>query len=131
MFQVRWRINEKILDTVLTCLREKIAVGDLPVLKDIPLPPVPEGVIVDGTGRLKAPSKRDDEEEEDFKERRKAHYTYKRLVDKVGADADGLTDRSTGFACICARRLTSSPIVLWISPCVFGLTSLVLAVLRY
>ena len=68
---------------MLICLREKIAVGDLPVLKDIPLPPLPEGVVMDGTGRLQAPTRRDDEEEDDFKERRKAHYAYKRLVDKV------------------------------------------------
>lgn len=69
---------------MLTCLREKIVVGDLPVLKDIPLPPLPEGVMLDGTGKLIAPTRRDEEEEEDFKERRKAHYAYKRLVDKVG-----------------------------------------------
>eukprot|EP00903_Cladosiphon_okamuranus_P015271 g14112.t1 len=81
--KVRWRINGSILDTVLTCLKEKIAVGDLPVVKDIPLPPPPEGVVLDGTGRLKAPTRRDDEEEEDFKERRKEHYAYKRLVDKI------------------------------------------------
>eukprot|EP00752_Nemacystus_decipiens_P002243 g2126.t1 len=81
--KVRWRINGDILDTVLTCLREKIEVGDLPVLKDIPLPPVPEGVVVDGAGKLTAPTRRDDEEEEVFKERRKAHYAYKRLVDRI------------------------------------------------
>lgn len=81
--QVRWRINGHILDTVLTCLRDKIAVGDLPVGEDLPLPPVPEGVIVDGRGMLRAPTKRDGEEEEDFKERRKRHYAYRRLVEKV------------------------------------------------
>lgn len=68
---------------MLTCLEEKIAVGDLPVVKDIPLPPPPEGVVLDGTGKLKVPTRRDDEEEEDFKERRKAHNAYKWLVDRV------------------------------------------------
>ncbi|CAN0414773.1 unnamed protein product [Pylaiella littoralis] len=81
--KVRWRINGHILDTVLTCLRDKIAVGDLPVGEDLPLPPVPEGVIVDGRGMLRAPTKQDGEEEEDFKERRKRHYAYRRLVEKV------------------------------------------------
>ncbi|CAM9586380.1 unnamed protein product, partial [Hapterophycus canaliculatus] len=81
--KVRWRINGDILDTVLVCLTDKIAVGDLPVIKDLPLPPVPESVIVDSSGRLKAPSKRDDEDEEEFQERKSAHYAYKRLVDKV------------------------------------------------
>ncbi|CAM9263757.1 unnamed protein product [Scytosiphon promiscuus] len=81
--KVRWRINGDILDTVLVCLRDKIAVGDLPVINDLPLPPVPESVIVDSSGRLKAPSKRDDEDEADFTERKSAHYAYKRLVDKV------------------------------------------------
>lgn len=80
------------MDTVLTCLKEKIAVGDLPVGKDIPLPPLPEGVIMASTGKLKTPSKRDDEEEEDYKERQKAHYAYKRVVDKVR-----WTDRSDGL----------------------------------
>lgn len=68
------------------CLRDKIPVGDLPVMDDLPLPPVPEDVVVDSSGRLKAPTKRDDEDEEEFKERRTAHYTYKRLLDKVRCD---------------------------------------------
>lgn len=71
------------MDTVLVCLKGKIAVGDLPVINDLPLPPVPESVILDSKGKLKAPSKRDDEDEDEFQERRKAHYAYKRLVDKV------------------------------------------------
>lgn len=69
---------------MLVCLRDKIAVGDLPVMKDFPLPPVPEGVVLESSGKLRAPSRREDETEEDFKERRKTHYAYKRLVDKVG-----------------------------------------------
>ncbi|CAN0442358.1 unnamed protein product, partial [Ectocarpus sp. 12 AP-2014] len=34
--KVRWRINGHVLDTVMVCLRDKIAVGDLPVIKDLP-----------------------------------------------------------------------------------------------
>lgn len=68
----------------MICLRDKIAVGDLPVGKDLPLPPIPEGVVVDGRGMLKAPTRRDDEEEEVFKERKKTHYGYRRLLEKVG-----------------------------------------------
>lgn len=70
----------------MTCLRDKIPVGDLPVDKDLPLPPIPEGVVVDGRGILKAPTRRDDEDEEDFKKRRKTHYGYRRLLEKVGLD---------------------------------------------
>lgn len=86
---MRWRINGDILDTVLVCLKEKIAVGDLPVMKDFPLPRVPEGVVLDSSGKLRAPSRREDESEEDFKERRKTHYAYKRLVEKVGGGRHG------------------------------------------
>ena len=115
-FQVRWRINADILDTVLVCLRDKIAVGDLPVMNDLPLPPVPEGVVLDGSGKLKAPFRRDDEPEEDFKERRKTHYTYKRLVDKVSEEAWRVYDCCPGL-CIplppTAKRAWRFPQRLW------------------
>ncbi|CAM9937269.1 unnamed protein product, partial [Laminaria digitata] len=85
--KVRWRINETVLDTVLTCLSDKIAVGDLPVGKDLPLPPVPEGVEVDSRGKLVPLPKRvggeSEEEEEAHKERRQAYYGHKRMVEKV------------------------------------------------
>ena len=55
-----------MLDTVLTCLNDKIAVGDLPVGEDLPLPPVPEGVEVDERGKLvPLPKKVGDESEEE------------------------------------------------------------------
>lgn len=69
---------------VLICLRDKIAVGDLPIGEDLPLPSVPEGVVVDSRGIMKAPTKRDDEDEEGFQERKKTHYAHRRLVEKVG-----------------------------------------------
>lgn len=115
-FQVRWRINADILDTVLVCLRDKIAVGDLPVMNDLPLPPVPEGVVLDGSGKLKAPFRRDDEPEEDFKERRKTHYTYKRLVDKVSEEAWRVYDCCPGLCSPLpptAKRAWRFPQLLW------------------
>lgn len=87
--QVRWRINETVLDTVLTCLNDKIAVGDLPVTKDLPLPPVPEGIELDEKGKLvPLPEKEgggveSEEEEAARKKRRQAYYGYKRMVEKV------------------------------------------------
>lgn len=67
----------------MVCLRDKIAVGDLPVIKDLPLPPRPDGVTVDRLGRLRAPVQGEHEDEEVFKERRQKHYAYKRLLEKV------------------------------------------------
>ncbi|CBJ30655.1 mitochondrial DNA-directed RNA polymerase [Ectocarpus siliculosus] len=81
--KVRWRINGHVLDTVMVCLRDKIAVGDLPVIKDLPLPPRPDGVTVDRLGRLRAPVQGEHEDEEVFKERRQKHYAYKRLLEKT------------------------------------------------
>lgn len=67
----------------MVCLRDKIAVGDLPVIKDLPLPPRPDGVTVDKLSRLRAPVQGEYEDEEVFRERRRKHYEYKRLLDKV------------------------------------------------
>lgn len=84
--QVRWRINCDVLDTVVTCLEEKIPVGDLPTADDLPVPPLPEGVTMNKKGNLVLPKREDYDTEDGFKAALQAMFTYRRTVNKVRRD---------------------------------------------
>ena len=81
--QVPWRINTEVLDTVVTCLKEKIAVGDLPTSDDLSLPPPPEGVLTTPKGGFAIPKRECFESEESHKEAYKTMVEHRRTVSKV------------------------------------------------
>lgn len=83
VLKVRWRVNGAILDTVLTCLKEKIPVGDLPTADDLPLPPVPPGLKLGSKGRVTVPPVKDFEDPAKYDEVFKTASTYRRTAEKV------------------------------------------------
>lgn len=82
--QVAWRINKEVLDTVVTCLEDKIAVGDLPTADDLPVPDPPDGVLVTEKGGFSIPKKEHFESEEAHKKAIKTLLEHRRMVNKVG-----------------------------------------------